>query len=110
MVLPSLSRLWRPHALYYILEKSSPAWRSLVVAGMNDLANASLLFLIFAAVLIVYGAAIAKTGNVELLPYRSRHSIGSSADVKRVGRIVVRVGLVIGAIALAAYVTATLVY
>lgn len=67
---------------------------------MNDVFNACVFFLIFAAALTLYGAVIAKTGDKTLLPYRSRHSIGSSADVKRVGRIVVVVGLVIGALSL----------
>ena len=67
---------------------------------MNDLAHASTLFFIFAAALILYGALIARSGNAELLPLRARHSIRGAEDVRRVGRYVLIVGVVIGAIAL----------
>ena len=67
---------------------------------MNDLVHASTLFLIFATLLVLYGAALAKTGNRDLLPYRARHSVRTTADVIRVGVIVVRVGAVIGLAAL----------
>lgn len=71
---------------------------------MNDLANASLFFLIFAAALLLYGMAIAATGDINLLPYRAMHSISNKEDVRRVGRIVVVCGLVIGAIALLVFI------
>ncbi len=67
---------------------------------MNDLANASLFLLIFAVSLVLYGALMAKTGSLELMPYRARHSISNRDEVKRVGRIVVVVGLVLGALML----------
>ena len=67
---------------------------------MNDLLHASTLFLIFALTLVLYGALLAKTGDKNLLPYRAMHSVRGSHDVKRVGRIVVVVGLVIGLAAL----------
>ncbi|MDO4808181.1 MAG: hypothetical protein Q4A07_13145 [Coriobacteriales bacterium] len=59
-----------------------------------------MLFLIFAVALVLYGAAIAKTGNKDLLPYRAQHSVRNAEDVRRVGRITVVVGLVIGALSL----------
>lgn len=67
---------------------------------MDELINPSKFFLIFAVALMLYGAAIAKTGNRDLLPYRAIHSIRNSEDVKRVGRIVVIVGLIVGALSL----------
>lgn len=67
---------------------------------MDELLHPSMFFLIFAIALTLYGAAIAKTGNRDLLPYRAIHSIRNSEDVKRVGRIVVRVGLIVGAFSL----------
>lgn len=60
----------------------------------------SMLFLIFAVALVLYGAAIAKTGNKDLLPYRAQHSVRNAEDVRRVGRITVVVGLVIGTLSL----------
>lgn len=76
---------------------------------MDDLFNPSILFVIFGIVLVLYGALVAKTGDINLLPYRSSRSIPSGDDeqVRRVGRIVVRVGLVIGAIALVLAFVAT---
>ena len=67
---------------------------------MSDLSHAATLFLIFAAVLALYGAALAQTGNKELLPSRAERSVRGSSDVKRVGKITMAVALVIGAIAL----------
>lgn len=67
---------------------------------MNDLHHVGLFFSIFAAALILYGLALVKTGDKSLLPYRAAHSVRTSADVKRVGRIVVWVGLCIGVPAL----------
>ena len=63
---------------------------------MNDLLYASLFLCIFALALMAYGAILAKTGNKELLPMRAIHSVRGPEDVKRVGRIVVVVGLVVG--------------
>lgn len=65
---------------------------------MNDLAHASLFLLIFALMLILYGLLLAKTGDRNLMPYRATHSIRNKDDVRRVGRIVVMVGLVLGAV------------
>lgn len=67
---------------------------------MNDLAHASLFLLIFALALMLYGLLLAKTGNRDLMPYRATHSIGGKDDVRRVGRIVVVVGLALGALML----------
>ena len=67
---------------------------------MNDLAHAGTLFLVFALLLVLYGGVIAVTGDKELLPYRARHSIRTKEDVRRVGRITVVVGLVVGGLAL----------
>ena len=67
---------------------------------MNDLAHASLFMLIFALALVLYGLLLAKTGNRDLMPYRAIHSIRNKDDVKCVGRIVVVVGLVLGAVML----------
>ena len=75
---------------------------------MNDLLHASTLFLIFALALVFYGAALAKTGNKNLLPYRAMHSVRGPQDVKRVGRITVVIGLVIGALALFGSAASTL--
>lgn len=69
---------------------------------MNDLAHASLFMLIFALTLVLYGLLLAKTGNRDLMPYRAIHSIRNKEEVKRVGRIVVVVGLVLGAAMLVA--------
>ena len=67
---------------------------------MNDLAHACLFLLIFALALVLYGLLLAKTGNRDLMPYRAVHSIRNKEEVKRVGRIVVVVGLVLGAVML----------
>jgi len=67
---------------------------------MNDLVHASTFFTIFALMLVLYGAVLAATGNVGLLPRRASLSIKGPDDVRRVGRIVLIVGAVIGAIAL----------
>lgn len=71
---------------------------------MNDLLHASTLFLAFALALVLYGVLLAKTGKKELLPYRAMHSVRGPSDVRRVGRITVIVGVVIGALALLARV------
>ncbi len=63
---------------------------------MNDLLHAGTLFLAFSIALVLYGWILAKTGNRNLLPYRAMHSVRDERDVRRVGSIVVRVGLVIG--------------
>ena len=67
---------------------------------MNALAHASLFLLIFALALVLYGLLLAKTGNRDLMPYRAVHSIRNKEEVKRVGRIVGVVGLVLGAVML----------
>jgi hypothetical protein len=48
---------------------------------------------------VVHGAALALTGSKDLVPLRAVHSVRSSDEVRQLGRIVVVVGLVIGAIA-----------
>ena len=72
---------------------------------MDDLKYASLFFLVFAAALLAYGGAIAASGNEALLPYRARLSIGGPEDVKRVGRITMVVGAVIGVVAGVVFLT-----
>ncbi len=67
---------------------------------MNDLLYASQFICIFAVTLVVYGAILAKTGNVNLVPRRAAHSLSGPEEAKRVGRIVVVVGLVIGVLSL----------
>lgn len=67
---------------------------------MNDLVQAGTLFLIFAGALALYGLLMAKTGKLDLMPYRARHSINGPDDVKRVGREVIKVALVIAVVAL----------
>lgn len=69
---------------------------------MNDLAHASVFLLIFALALVLYGLLLAKTGNRDLMPYRAMHSIRNKEEVRHVGRIVVVVGLVLGATMLVA--------
>ncbi len=73
---------------------------------MNDLAHASLFLLIFALALVLYGLLLAKAGNRNLMPYRATHSIRNKEDVRRVGRIVVMVGLVLGAVMLLTFALA----
>lgn len=68
---------------------------------MDELLHVSTLFLFFAGALVAYAALLVATGNKELLPYRAIHSIRGPEDVRRVGRIVIVVGVVIGLAALA---------
>ena len=75
---------------------------------MNDLSHVGTFFLIFAGTLMLYGAILARTGNAELLPYRAQFSVRNKDDVRRVGRIVVVVGLVIGVAALLLKIVANL--
>ena len=63
---------------------------------------AIVFLLIFAALLVAYGLVIYKTGNVNLIPYRATHSIRDKQDVRRVGLLTTRVGLVLGALLLVA--------
>ena len=72
---------------------------------MNDTYYAALFILIFAVLVVIYGAILAHTGNVELLPLRAQPSISGPADVKRVGVISARVGLVLAALSLVAVIT-----
>lgn len=74
---------------------------------MNDLAHAGTLFVIFGIALVIYGAVLTQTGNIELLPWRAQHSIRGPEDVRRVGRITLIVGVVIGVIALLVRLLAT---
>ena len=67
---------------------------------MNDGLYASIFFLIFAFVLLLYGAALTKTGNKELLPWRAQHSIRNADDVRRVGRVTCVVALIIAAVSI----------
>ncbi|MDO4538017.1 MAG: hypothetical protein Q4B54_07630 [Coriobacteriales bacterium] len=73
---------------------------------MSDLQPASILFLIFAIALLLYGAAMVKTGDGGLVPFQSAHSIRDRNDVKYLGRIVAIVGLIIGIVALALLLSA----
>lgn len=66
---------------------------------MNDLSHAATFFLIFAIVLALYGAELARTGNKKLLPYRAERSVRGPDDVRRVGKISMVIALVIGALA-----------
>jgi hypothetical protein len=72
---------------------------------MNDAYYAALFILIFAVLVVIYGAILAHTGNVELLPLRAQLSISGPEDVKRVGVISARVGLVLAALSLVAVIT-----
>ena len=63
---------------------------------MNDLAHVGTFFLIFAAMLALYGALLMATGNKNLLPYRAIHSVHGPSDVRHVGRITVIVATVVG--------------
>ncbi len=67
---------------------------------MDDVRHANTLFMIFGLCLFLYGLALVKTGDVNLLPYAAQHSVANSDDVRRVGRIVVVIGLVLLAITL----------
>ena len=67
---------------------------------MNDLVHAGTFFLIFAVALALYGFLMAKTGKLDLIPYRARHSINGPDDIRRVGRAVIKIALVIGVVAL----------
>lgn len=76
----------------------------MIGACMDEMHNVSLFFLFFAAALLLYGAILARTGNKDLLPYRAMVSISSKYEVKRVGIIVCRIGMIIGAVCLLALV------
>lgn len=67
---------------------------------MDDLSNVGTFFLIFAALLALYGLLLTRTGSKDLMPIQSVHSIRGPQDVKRVGRIVIIVGCVIGIVSL----------
>jgi hypothetical protein len=64
---------------------------------------------IFAVVLCLYGALIMGTRNKELIPRRAVHSIRDEADVYRVGKYVVIVGFVLGAVLIVTACLLTLV-
>ena len=64
--------------------------------------NAVKFLLIFAALVLVYGFAIYRTGDAGLIPYRARHSIASKEDVRLVGLVTMRVGLVLAGVLLVA--------
>ena len=72
---------------------------------MNDTYYAALFILIFAVLVVIYGAILAHTGNVELLPLRAQLSISGPEDVKRVGIYNARVGLVLAALSLIVVIT-----
>lgn len=65
---------------------------------MNELASVALFFLIFGILLVLYGILLTSTGDAELLPYRAMYSVSGPEDVRRVGRIVAVIGLIIGGI------------
>ena len=72
---------------------------------MNDTYYAALFILIFAILIVLYGAILAHTGNEELLPWRAQLSVSGPEDVKRVGIISARVGLILAIISLVAAIT-----
>lgn len=76
----------------------------MIGACMNEMHNVSLFFLIFAALLLLYGAILAKTGSKDLLPMRAAISISSKDEVRRVGAIVCRIGVIIAVVCLIALV------
>ena len=53
---------------------------------------ATIFLLIFAGLLMAYGLVMYLTGDVNMMPYRTRHSIHGKEDVRRVGLIVARIG------------------
>lgn len=59
---------------------------------------AMIFLLIFAIVLVVYGAIMQRTGDASMIPFRARHSVTSKGDVRRVGRIVMHIGGALAAI------------
>lgn len=63
---------------------------------------AVIFLLIFAVLIVAYGFVLYKTGSVDLMPYRAIHSIRGKQDVKHVGLVTMRVGLVLGAVLLVA--------
>ena len=67
---------------------------------MDDVQHANTLFMIFGLCLFLYGLALIKTGDVNLLPYSAQHSIANRDDVRHVGRIVAIIGLILLAITL----------
>lgn len=60
--------------------------------------HAAIFLLLFAGLLALYGLVLYRTGDVTMLPYRARHSVRGKADVKRVGLIVLRIGLLLAAV------------
>lgn len=60
--------------------------------------HATIFLLIFAGLLVAYGIAMHRTGDINLMPYRVQHSVHSQQDVRRVGLIVMRVGIVLAAV------------
>ena len=61
----------------------------------EDIVGATTLFALFGAVLALYGAILYRGGNKDLLPIRARYSVRNKADVKRVGKIVLVIGVVL---------------
>lgn len=72
----------------------------------QDFVGATTLFCLFGATLMLYGTALCRTGNKDLLPVRAKHSVRTKADVKRVGKYT----LVIGAAILAVVLMAVLLH
>ena len=72
---------------------------------MNDIYYAALFILIFAILIVLYGTVLAHTGNVELLPMRAQLSIRGPEDVRHVGTISARVGLVLAIASLVVVIT-----
>lgn len=62
---------------------------------MDDIRNASILFAIFGGASLLYGRALAATGDKDLLPYRLRHTVATKEDVRGVGRGTMATGAVI---------------
>lgn len=61
---------------------------------------ATLFLLIFAAALVLYGFALKRTGSIDLMPYRTQHTIRGPEDVRYAGAIVMRIGAILAAILL----------
>lgn len=62
---------------------------------MSDVRNAAILFAIFGLALLAYGLLLRVTGSEDLIPRRAVSSITGPEDVRRVGRLTMRVGAVI---------------
>ena len=62
---------------------------------MSDIHNVCILFFVFGIALLAYGIVLKRSGNIDLLPYRVQPTVSTEADVKRIGLITLRIGLII---------------